>query len=335
MQHHKNRHNQSFTLIELLIVIAIIAILAAVIIASTGNARKNARDVRRTQDLDALKTALEFYYDDHKKYPQGNIGPGGASSDTGFCIEKATEANQFQDLLVSGNYVSTVPKDPLFKDVADPDYCYWYQTKDNCQKFKFYAKAENQDFEPAKKDGGTRNTEQALSYEVYSVNTGSNQIAWIGTSFGGGGTNPAWLYSRTISLTNSTTSTLKDYQVEVTIPYEQNKMQDDFEDIRFSDKYGSSLPYWLKTKTNSSSATYFVKVNSISPTSDTILVWYGNSSATYAGSYDDTFDKSLKLTATGTTDPNLKVSGLWTKLLAPKSMTPLATTIMAPPMPKP
>ena len=57
---------KSFTLIELLIVIAIIAVLAATIIAATGSARKQARDARRTQDLDALKQALELYYDDYK-----------------------------------------------------------------------------------------------------------------------------------------------------------------------------------------------------------------------------------------------------------------------------
>ena len=51
----------SFTLIELLIVIAIISVLAATIIAATGGARKQARDARRTQDLDSLKTALELY----------------------------------------------------------------------------------------------------------------------------------------------------------------------------------------------------------------------------------------------------------------------------------
>ncbi len=149
-----NKMHHSFTLIELLVVIAIIAILAAVIITSTGSARQQARDARRTQDLDALATALEVYYSDHKAYPQGNIGPGSSSSDQGFCIEKATGTNQFQSILTQGNYLSTIPKDPLYQDVSDPDYCYWYQTKDNGQKFKLFAKAEKDNFEPAQKDGG-------------------------------------------------------------------------------------------------------------------------------------------------------------------------------------
>jgi len=177
------RANNSFTLIELLVVIAIIAILAAVIITSTGSARQQARDARRTQDLDALATALEVYYSDHKAYPTGNIGPGSSSSDQGFCIEKATGTGKFQNLLTQGNYLSTIPKDPLYQDVSDPDYCYWYQTKDNGQKFKLFAKAEKDNFEPAQKDGGL----YANYYESYSINSGSNQIAFTGGGSGGGG----------------------------------------------------------------------------------------------------------------------------------------------------
>ncbi len=176
------RANNSFTLIELLVVIAIIAILAAVIMVSTSGARQQARDVRRTQDLDALATALEVYYSDHKSYPQGNIGPGSSSSDQGFCIEKATGTNQFQSILTQGNYLSTIPKDPLYQDVSDPDYCYWYQTKDNGQKFKLFAKAEKDNFEPAQKDGGLYD----YYYEAYSINSGSNQIAFNASSGGGG-----------------------------------------------------------------------------------------------------------------------------------------------------
>ena len=177
-----NKMHRSFTLIELLVVIAIIAILAAVIMVSTSGARQQARDVRRTQDLDALATALEVYYSDHKSYPQGNIGPGSSSSDQGFCIEKATGTGKFQNLLTQGNYLSTIPKDPLYQDVSDPDYCYWYQTKDNGQKFKLFAKAEKDNFEPAQKDGGL----YASHYEAYSINTGSNQIVFGGSTGGGG-----------------------------------------------------------------------------------------------------------------------------------------------------
>ena len=57
------RHRQSgFTLIELLIVITIIAILAITGIVVYSGFQKNARDARRTSDINAIGDALESSY---------------------------------------------------------------------------------------------------------------------------------------------------------------------------------------------------------------------------------------------------------------------------------
>ena len=112
---------RSFTLIELLIVIAIIAVIAAVIIASTGSSRISARDSRRIQDLKELQTALEFYYDDNKKYPDIS---------TGCCIESSSE---FKDALVP-DYISTLPQDPTY-----PDQCYFYRSSPDASYYKIFA----------------------------------------------------------------------------------------------------------------------------------------------------------------------------------------------------
>lgn len=50
------------TLIELLIVIAIIAILATVGVGIFSGQQKNARDARRKIDVEAISTALEVHY---------------------------------------------------------------------------------------------------------------------------------------------------------------------------------------------------------------------------------------------------------------------------------
>jgi prepilin-type N-terminal cleavage/methylation domain-containing protein len=81
------RNRKGFTLIELLVVIAVIAILAAVIIASTGNARVKARDARRLSDLDQLANAILIYYDKTSTYP-ANLSA------------------------LAPDYISTVPVDP-------------------------------------------------------------------------------------------------------------------------------------------------------------------------------------------------------------------------------
>jgi len=59
----------AFTLIELLIVIAIIAILAGIIVATLGNPTAEARDSTRMNDLDALGDAAQQYQMDLGAFP--------------------------------------------------------------------------------------------------------------------------------------------------------------------------------------------------------------------------------------------------------------------------
>lgn len=61
---------KAFTLIELLIVIAIIGILAGILFVSIGqNPLIRARDTKRISDLQNLRTALTLYYTDNNAYP--------------------------------------------------------------------------------------------------------------------------------------------------------------------------------------------------------------------------------------------------------------------------
>lgn len=63
------RSKKGFTLIELLAVIAIIGILAALSVVGIGNALKRARDAQRKRDLQNVKSALEYYYQDNNGFP--------------------------------------------------------------------------------------------------------------------------------------------------------------------------------------------------------------------------------------------------------------------------
>jgi len=65
----------AFTLIELLIVIAIIAILAAILFTSIGQTPLvKSRDAKRTSDLDSLRTALTLYYTNNNgRYPGPDV----------------------------------------------------------------------------------------------------------------------------------------------------------------------------------------------------------------------------------------------------------------------
>lgn len=65
---------KAFTLIELLIVIAVIGILMAVILPNLIGMRERARDTAKKNDLTQLKKALRLYFDDHGGYPAAAAG---------------------------------------------------------------------------------------------------------------------------------------------------------------------------------------------------------------------------------------------------------------------
>ena len=64
-----SRSRQGFTLIEILIVVAIIGLLAGVILVGLGQFRARARDSRRVTDLKAIQNGLEVYYSRFNRYP--------------------------------------------------------------------------------------------------------------------------------------------------------------------------------------------------------------------------------------------------------------------------
>ncbi len=64
-----------FTLIELMVVIAIIGILMAAGVLAFTNAQQQARDSRRRADINAIQKAMEqHYYNNGNLYPAANPG---------------------------------------------------------------------------------------------------------------------------------------------------------------------------------------------------------------------------------------------------------------------
>lgn len=95
--HMKNKNNiRGFTLIEMLVVIAIITILSGIIITNMSGAKGKARDTKRISDMGNLQMALELYFDRCNKYPPvdtvvvGGVGQGVGSP--GDCDRQKTGA---------------------------------------------------------------------------------------------------------------------------------------------------------------------------------------------------------------------------------------------------
>lgn len=110
-----NTHNskKGFTLIEMLIVIAIIGILSSILLVGLGAFRGRGRDARRISDLRQVQNALELHFNSIGRYPLSseasswdnlrtalvgaNIGISTISSDPtagrsyGYCSDDGTE----------------------------------------------------------------------------------------------------------------------------------------------------------------------------------------------------------------------------------------------------
>ncbi len=68
---------QGFSLIELIVVIAITGVLLAVALPNLLSARERARDSKRKDEMQQLKNALRMYYTDFQRYPAAaNCGTG-------------------------------------------------------------------------------------------------------------------------------------------------------------------------------------------------------------------------------------------------------------------
>lgn len=65
----KNRRQEGFTIVELLIVIVVIGILAALVITTYSGIQAKARNAKRQTDINSIQTQLEAYYANNNHYP--------------------------------------------------------------------------------------------------------------------------------------------------------------------------------------------------------------------------------------------------------------------------
>jgi prepilin-type N-terminal cleavage/methylation domain-containing protein len=117
-----HRAPRAFTLIEILLAVAIVGLLAGIILAGVSAARSKARDAVRVADMKAIATALEFFYDSKGHYPVavGGVSECGAAS--GNWIPDGTNFSW------SDPYLSSQPRDPLENCGGSPTHAFTYQS---------------------------------------------------------------------------------------------------------------------------------------------------------------------------------------------------------------
>lgn len=119
---------QGFTLMEILIVIAMLGILATIIFGSYLSSLKKGRDSRRKQDLEQVSRALELYYSEQGRYPE--------ESEVIFG-QKLDNPNSDDDDIF---YMKQLPLDPM----SNYQYDYVVDSSDY-QSYQLYSCLENDD----------------------------------------------------------------------------------------------------------------------------------------------------------------------------------------------
>jgi general secretion pathway protein G len=107
-------NKKGFTLIELMVVIALIGILSSVILASLTTVKERNRDAKRVSDIREIEKALSLYQISNNSFPVP-ADPSGEIILTG--------TDEISELLEDGGHISEAPTDP-----QHPATSYTYQT---------------------------------------------------------------------------------------------------------------------------------------------------------------------------------------------------------------
>ena len=104
-QHIKQQ--PGFTIVELLIVIVVIAILAAISIVAYNGIQQRARDANRLNDAKNIEKSLRIYLAQN-----GSLFPPTSSSGLGWEVSNEGNPGDFMETLVNSKTISKVPLDP-------------------------------------------------------------------------------------------------------------------------------------------------------------------------------------------------------------------------------
>lgn len=107
-QHRNSFQQRGFTLIEVMVVVAILAILATVVITNISDEPGKARIAKAKQDIRAIESALDLYRLDNFNYPTTDQGL--------LALVESPATDPVAANWKDGGYLKRLPKDPWQRD---------------------------------------------------------------------------------------------------------------------------------------------------------------------------------------------------------------------------
>lgn len=164
---------KGFTLVELLVVMAILGILVALVAGNFRTTQLRGRDIQRKSDLKQLSEALELFYSDYGNYPPESDGrlsacPFDPATKTGTpCSWDADE--EFTDGKTV--YLKTMIEEPS----VSASYRYRIVTGSLDQKFQLFAHLENTQDQDLITTVYTCGTVGTCNFAITSPNTNASE----------------------------------------------------------------------------------------------------------------------------------------------------------------
>ncbi|MDB5187116.1 MAG: hypothetical protein JWM07_588 [Candidatus Saccharibacteria bacterium] len=176
----KQKQQTGFTIVELLIVIVVIGILAAITIVAFNGVQQRARDTQRKSDLTQIAKSLHLYNADNGTFAGSGSGCGSGGNGSGWYHSDYDGAGPYvstSQCLVTGKQISAHLTDPQWSQgcIAVPDTtpvqsdCSYYMKYECGSGTYLYANLESMPHSTTDTDGAcmtTLDSSYGMNYHI-------------------------------------------------------------------------------------------------------------------------------------------------------------------------